>query len=275
MTRFTCILPAMLLLLLFCPLQDNVYAQERTEPELAEVEAPLTHRDFDLHNGAGLRLQLNNFGFAVGGEYRRVLSRYTKGIFEFQINTVKDESEQSFQDWIGYTVIPNKYNRIMAFPAMFGVSRRLFADNISDNFRFNLQVSGGPTAALIYPYYDHDLYGLGFRPQFANFQQQHYDPFQGWGEGEFIFGASGQISIAANIGGDFGTIQTVRIGYMFHYFPDAVQVMEPKRPGPNFFEGFDPDLPIDQQPPDVLEDAAGKQSFFGTPHITFVFGNMW
>jgi hypothetical protein len=274
MYRFSGLFAVFCLLLLVQGLSVPANAQARLEPELAEMERPLSPRDFDIRNGMGFRMQLNNFGFGIGAEYRRVLSRYTKGFIEFQINNVRDESEQSFQGYWGYTVIPNKHNRVMSFPVMLGLSRRLFAESLSDNFRLFVQASGGVAPAFVYPYYDHDMFNMGFRPQFQGLSQQHYDVFQGWGQGNFIFGAAGQLSIGANLGGDFGNIQSIRIGYFFNYFPDGIQIMEPFRPGDNISD-FNFNLPPEQQAPGVLERAAGKQSFFGTPHITFVFGSMW
>ncbi|MDG5768190.1 hypothetical protein QA596_12050 [Balneolales bacterium ANBcel1] len=249
------------------------HAQERVEPDLLEITEPLSPIDFDIRNGAGFRLQVNNFGFGAGAEYRRVLSRNRKMILEFQIGNVKDENEQTFQSNWGLSTIPNKYNRVMAFPLMLGVQQRFFARTLSDNFRLFGQVSGGPSPAFVYPYYDHDRFGYGFRitqGMVGVNVDPHYDPLEGWGDGEFILGAAGHLSIGANLGGDFGNIQTIRIGYFFHYFPNGIQVMEPKMPGP----GFD-FLPVDELPDGALQPAAGKQSFFGTPHITFVFGSMW
>ncbi len=274
MNQFFAIMTALCLFFMAQVLSAPSLAQERPEPELEEMARPLSPKDFDIRNGMGFRLHLNNYGFGIGGEYRRVFSRYTKGIFEFQINNLRDESEQSFQGYWGYTVIPNKHNRVMVFPAMFGLSRRMFAKNLSDNFRLFVQASGGPVAAFVYPYYDHDLFDMGFRPQFQGLSQQQYDVFQGWGDGYFTFGAAGQLSIGANLGGDFGNIQTIRIGYYFNYFPDGIQVMEPYRPGENI-TSFNFDLPPEQQAPGVLETASDRQQFFGTPHITFVFGGMW
>lgn len=271
MNRFFALCPLFFFLLLRASLPTTAIGQDRPEPELAEMEQPLSYMDLDIRNGVGFRLQLNNFGFAVGGEYRRVLSRYTTGIFEIQVNGVRDESEQTFQSYLGYSVIPNKYNRVLAFPALFGVSRRLFAENLSDNFRVFVQASGGPSPTFVYPYYNHDLYGLGFLP--SGFQQ-HYDVFQGWGEGTFILGGAGHLSIGANIGGDFGSLQSIRIGYFFNYYPDGIQIMEPRRT-------VRPDIPPEAYLADpelrdqFIQDAASKQHFFGTPHITFVFGTMW
>ncbi len=265
MNRLLTVFFMLTLLLVMEAVSDPVLAQERREPDLAEMERPITHSELGIRNGIGFRFQLNNFGFGIGGEYRRVLSRYTKGLFEFQISSIRDESEQTFQSYWGYSVIPNKYNRVLVFPVMLGVSRRMFAEQLSDNFRLFVQASGGPSPAFVYPYYNHDLFDLGFLPQGY---QRHYDVFQGWGDGEFILGATGQLSIGANVGGDFGNIQSIRIGYFFHYYPQGIQVMEPKR-------SLRPDIPPEFQSPALIEDAASKQTFFGTPHITFVFGAMW
>lgn len=274
MNQILTAITAMCLICLAQILPVPTLAQDRAEPELAEIDRPLSPKDFDIRNGMGFRLHLNNFGFGIGGEYRRVLARNTKGILEFQVNNVRDETEQSFQGAFGYTVIPNKHNRVLSFPVMMGVSRRVFAKSLADNFRLFVQATGGPVAAYVYPYYDHDMFNMGFRPQFQGLSQQHYDVFQGLGDGYFTFGAAGQLSIGANLGGDFGNIQTIRVGYYFNFFPDGIQVMEPFRPGDNI-QAFDFSLPPGQQAPGVLEPASGRQKFFGTPHITFVFGGMW
>ncbi|MEX2656734.1 MAG: hypothetical protein WD272_04400 [Balneolales bacterium] len=249
-------------------------AQDRIEPDLAEMEQPLTHYDFNMRNGMSFRFQMNNFGFAVGGEYRRVLSRYTQGMIEFQVTNIRDEGEQSFQNFWGFTVIPNKYNRILSVPVMLGINHRIFANQLSDDFRFQFQISGGPSPSLVYPYFN-DRQGYGFRRQgFRAYEDQpHYDPFQGWGDGELVLGGAGQLSLGADMGGDFAKIQSIFIGYYFHYFPDGIQVMEPNRPGHGF--NPDPSLTIDDQPAGAIVPATGKQYFFGSPHITFIFGSMW
>ncbi|MDI6400606.1 hypothetical protein QLX67_01270 [Balneolaceae bacterium ANBcel3] len=242
-------------------------AQERIEPELAPVEAPMSPLDHDIRNGIAFRIHLNNFGFGLGAEYRRVLARNTKGIFEFQISGLRDEREQSFQSYWGYSISPNKYNRVLVFPVLLGVQQRFLGSYLSDNFRFFVQASGGIAPAFVYPYFDHDMFGYGFRLT----EIELYDPLQGWGDGSFQMGTTGHISIGANVGGDFGRIQSIRLGYKFFYYPSGIQVMEPLEPGP----GFNVNLPPDMQPEDGLVPAYGKQSFFGTPHITFVIGAMW
>lgn len=248
---------------------------DRSEPGFADKTDPLSPYDFDLRNGMGLRLGLNNFGFGIGGEYRRVLSKNRKAFFELNIGTLKDSREQTFQNYWGYSVIPNKYNRVLVFPVRIGLSQRFFAEQLSDNFRLFVQASAGAAPAFVYPYYDHDRHDLGFRPQFNILYQNHYDPFQGWGDGEFIWGTTGSFSVGANIGGDFGAIQSIRIGYSFYYFHQGIQVMEPNTTGEKFSESFQLNKPADQQEPGVIAPYFGKQSFFGTPHITFIFGTMW
>ncbi len=266
----------LLLLALLIPAGRTSLSQERVEPDFAEREKPLTHLDLDFRNGVGFKLQLNNFGFAVGAEYQRIISRLTTARLDFQINTLRDESEQTFQNFWGYTVIPNKYNRVLAFPVQAGLSHRIFPETLSDNFRLQVMASGGISPAFVYPYFN-DL-GTGFRIQGFDFPtQEHFDPFQGWGDGTFILGAAGELSIGADLGGDFGSIQSIRVGYKFQYYPGGIQVMEPNRPDRRIFDVIDfvNTRDVTRQPEGAILPAAGKQYFFGTPHITFIFGSMW
>lgn len=255
---------------------QSARGQDRVEPTVISEVEPLTPLGFGIRNGIGLRVQLNNFGFGVGGEYRRVLAPFTTGIVEFQITNLKDDGEQTFQNLWGYTVIPNKYNRIIAFPLTVGLNRRLFAHSLNDDFRLFVQASAGIAPAYVYPYYDHDFFtgwdAYGFRIQgLAGYADQpHYDMFQGWGEGYFTLGSTGLLSIGADLGGDFGNLQSIRIGYSFYHYASGIQVMEPNRPG----IGFDL-LPPDELPPGAIQPAADKQYFFFSPHFTLTFGTMW
>ncbi len=276
--RFTTVLFVILLvagsfLLAFQP----SHAQGLEEPDVQKMDEPLSPLDFDIRRGLGFRIEVNNFGFGAGGEYRRVVSRNTKAVLEFQITNIKDEKEQSFQSRWGGSTISNKYNRVLAFPLTFGIQRRLFASSLSDNFRLFAQASAGPAPAFVYPYYNHTRFGYdyGFRITSGMAGAEidpHYDPFEGWSEGSFIWGGAGLLSIGANLGGDFGNLQTVRIGYFFYYYPDGIQIMEPDRLGPG---GFQLGVSPENLPSDAILPANDKQSFFGTPYISLVFGTMW
>src|SRR5690625_4614502 len=65
----------------------------------------------------GFGFVMNNFGFGVGGEYRKVVARQTELTASLRITGLRDASEQTFTDFFwGQQAIPNKYQRAMAFP---------------------------------------------------------------------------------------------------------------------------------------------------------------
>ncbi|MEX0686306.1 MAG: hypothetical protein WD267_00290 [Balneolales bacterium] len=228
---------------------SNVNAQERIEPDVIPIDSPKTYSDVDFNNGIGFGVQLHNYGAGLGAQYRRVLGPMTEGIFEFHLSTLKDETEQTFS-WYGQQIIPNKYNRILNAPILFGVKHRIFPRSLNDNFRVYLQGVVGPTVAFVYPYFNDT--GIGYRQpnQFPN------DIFQGWGDGYFTWGTAGHLSLGVDFGDNFSKIQSVNFGYYFHYFEEGIQIMEPNTPVAG-------------------ETGSDPQSYFGSPKISFVFGGMW
>lgn len=224
---------------------------ERVEPELqAEIEATSPYSK-GLKNGMALNIELNDFGVALGGQYRRGISFNNELLLDVTITALKDEREQQFQNFFGQQIIPNKYQRVLAFPVTVGIKRRFFAQQLSDDFRVYTQASVGGVIAYAYPYFD-DFADQGFigDRQFPN------DVFQGLGDGSWETGISGQFGIGIDFGSEFKRFQSVRFAYVFHYFPDGIQVMEPNSPNPAF-DGFE------------------KQNYFGTPTINLKFGGMW
>lgn len=262
-----------------------VYSQFGVEPEIdsqVRVKSPL---DEDLRNAISFGITLNNFGFGAGTEYRRVTSPLNEFLIDFQITALRDITEQNYQ-FFGQQIIPNKRNRIISFPLMMGFKQRLFSEAVSDNFRFYVSAMGGPTAAYVYPYYQlrevyyifeeditafqsGDLSVLQYGLLEANTGQISNDIFQGWGQGEWKFGAAGQLGIGVDFGSNFKTLTSVKVGFTFQYFDSGIQVMDPYRVL-GFFEGTD-------STPETLVAATGtdKQKFFGSPFITLVFGRMW
>ncbi len=241
------------LILLFSASSAILFAQdfERLEPEIDRVVDAQSPFSVGLKNGMSFNLELNDFGVALGGQYRRGISFNNEIVLDFEFTAIKDEREQQFQTFFGQQIIPNKYNRALSFPVMLGLKRRLFAEQLSDNFRFYTQTSLGATFTFLYPYFD-DSQGLGYiRPN-----QIPNDVFQGWGDGFIEVGLAGLLGIGIDFGDDFKRFQSVRFSYMFFYFPQGVQIMEPSSPNPEF-DGFEPNY------------------FFGTPTITLQFGGMW
>jgi len=276
------ILFLILVIFIDAQLASAQFGYEPTIEESIIVRSPL---DDDLRNAISFGITLNNFGFGAGSEYRRVLSPRSEFVLDFQITALRDITEQNYQ-FFGQQIIPNKRNRIISFPLTAGFKYRLFAETVSDNFRFFVTGMGGPTASYVYPYYqlrevyfmleqdipafqqgDLSVIQLGFLE--ANTGQISNDIFQGWGQGEWKFGAAGQVGIGVDFGSTFKNVSSVKVGFTFQYFDEGIQVMDPYRVL-GYFQG------TDQYPETIVAGPGTKtQKFFGSPYITLVFGRMW
>lgn len=257
-----------------------VYAQLK-EPEVVEAPKPRTPLSEGYHTGVGFNVVLNNFGFGVGGYFRKVLGDYTTFTFQTGITGIRDVSEQTYQSFFtGNRIVPNKYKRALGFPFLFGFEQRIFAQQISDNFRLFVGGAAGPAMAFVYPYVN-DTDGNGFRTyiiqedQFGNEfllpEERVNDFFSGWGDGETKWGYTGELKIGADIGSSFGTRTTIEFGFFFYYFKQGLQIMEPYRPYGYNDSGF----PIAVNEQGERREHYDAQKYFGTPQIKFTFGGMW
>jgi hypothetical protein len=277
---FSIILLIVLSLLVHAPLQG----QPGLEPPVRGIDEYRTPLDDGLRRAASFNIALNNHGFAISGEYRRVVSPMGELYAELQMTALRDVTEQNYQ-FFGQQIIPNKRNRVLSFPLMVGYRHRLFPQPVSDNFRIYALAQAGPTVAFVYPYYntvnvnyvlesDFDEMGLvpeiiQFGPLEANLGQFVNDVFQGWGDGSWKLGTSGKVGLGIDFGETFKTITTIKVGFAFSYFAEGIQVMDPFNA-----LGIIPGTP---ERPDiyVVAEGASKQKFFGSPFITLSFGGMW
>ncbi|MDZ7689654.1 MAG: hypothetical protein U5K69_00550 [Balneolaceae bacterium] len=254
--------------MLATPAQTAAQTQEPTVMDLPQPRTPLSE---GKHNTLGFEVMINNFGFGIGGHYSRVLGPFTQLTFETGITGIRDVSEQTYTDpFFGQQIIPNKYNRAMAFSFMAGLKRRFFARKISDNFRFFASMSGGPVLAFVYPYVN-DTDNSGYRTTQLTSGgypvpiERINDFFSGWKDGDTQWGAAGELKFGVDIGENFSKLTTVEFGYYFYYFNEGIQIMEPYQP-----TGYnDQGVSVGQR---EFKDA---QKYFGTPQITLTFGGMW
>lgn len=244
------------------------YAQLE-EPEVREAAGPRTPLSEGLRNSIAFDVILNNFGFGIGGQYTHVLGPYTEITFQTGITGIRDASEQNFQDFFtGQQIVPNKYNRALGFPFLLGVKQRLFAHSIEDNFRFFLASSAGPVMAFVFPYIN-DEDENGYRSTapvngFLVYTERINDFFSGWKDGYTTWGAAGELKIGVDLGSNFKRQTTVEFGYMFYYFDQGIQIMQPVRP-----------IYDNQGNVAETEEFFSEQNYFGTPQISIKFGGMW
>lgn len=261
--------------LLLLNMAENANAQV-TEPELRVEERVAVPLSDNYSSGLTFDIVINNFGFGIGGEYRKVLGSQTEGVINTRITGLRDASEQTFTDvFFGQQIIPNKYQRAFAFPLMIGMRQRLFAAAVQEEYRFFLSASAGPVATFSFPYFD-DRNNNGFREQFAEYFEPVNDIFTGWGDGNWHFGTAAELKFGIDFGRTFSNITSVEFSYYMNYFPNSIQMMMPTQPDlrENVAPGESP-FQFDQDGEILLEPFFDAQSFFGTPQITITFGRLW
>lgn len=271
---------AVLLILLFTIGLSPSYSQVM-EPEVREADKAETPVDKGYQNRIGGSVYLNNFGFGIGGTYTHALGRFTEITFSTGITGIRDVSEQTFTNYFtGRRLIPNKYKRALGFPFLFGIKQRMFANHISDNFRFYVAASAGPAMAFVYPYIN-DSDGNGYRTyDYRELQsgfvikvplEQKNGFFQGWGDGSTKWGGAGKIAVGVDLGSNYQRQSTLEIGFFFYYFDPGLQMMEPRRPV--IGENGRPET--DATGERINEDFFDAQKFFGTPQIKFTYSGWW
>lgn len=239
------------------------------EPKALPKPKPVTLTSMGIHNGIGLNVLLDNFGIGVGGEFRHVISPMSEMLLDVQITAPRNVTEQTYQTFFGQ-IVANKYNRVLAMPMMLGLKHRIFARSVSDDFRFYITGAAGPSLAFIYPYFK-DYNGNKIRDtgiQFNNGVQLPYEPvndmFSGWKDGHFEWGGAGKLAIGVDFGSKMKRITSLEFGFYMHYYPQGIQMEEPRKYDISSSGDFLGYLP-----------GAGKQKYFGTPMISLVFGGMW
>jgi hypothetical protein len=226
-------------------LPGSVIAQE-------EPSDSLTNQQKNPYgSGAGMEVILTNSGFGLGGYYKRALTPTTSFMAEITLAPGKDEREFKFSSYFR-TSIPNKANYLLMMPVQVGLMRRLFREQIEDNFRPFFQLTGGPTLGWEYPYFkDCNADGkFDSDTQVEGCEERSYDAITSIPRGEFRLGWGGIAAVGAHFGRGTRLAQGVRLGYAFTYFRRPIQLLEP----------------------DIM---GGSQRFFGTPTISVTFGRLF
>lgn len=253
-------------------LSSNVLAQFG-EPEVRKKEVPKNLYDEGYRSGFGFLFGANDFGFGVGGQYRKVLNRYTEAHLTFKIAGIKDPREQTFIDYFfGTKTVPDKYKRVISFPVSLGLKKRFLASQISDNFRVFGSLSGGPVFAFSYPYYN-DSNNNGFRendPTLYDRFERTNDIFSGWNNGDWHLGLTGSAQIGIDFNSNFANLQSFQFGYNFYYFDNGIQILEPAKPlfganGAPRYSGGRLQTTTNYDP----------KKYYGSAQISFIFGWMW
>ncbi len=237
-------------------------AQLWVEPELTEVKQNGTPYEKGARKGIGFELILNDFGFSIGSQFRYLISSSQEYTINFAIGSLRDVSEQTFTTYFS-EIIPNKYNRVLNFPLLFGFKQRILSSYIQDNLRFTIQSSMGPSPAFVYPYFI-DVNENGFRD--TNLEPV-IDALSEWGRGAFKFGAASEIMLGMDFGQDNKGFSCFRFGIVMHYFGSGIQIMEPNK--------LEITRVVGNEIYGNIVPSAKPQHFFISPQFNLVIGSFW
>ncbi len=145
-----------ILIILFFILANNLFAQRigKIVPEEEKIKFP-SHQ-------IGFNLIFTESGFGTGFFYEKNIFPLTRGFINITISELKSDREFERYDYWGRPYIVGKVNRVLSLPAIMGISRRLFADVLTENFRPYVTVGAGPDLIITTPYNDDFFHSFKF-----------------------------------------------------------------------------------------------------------------
>ncbi len=114
-----------------------------------------------FRNAWGMDLLVSTSGFGLGTFLRHEYSDDFSGFIDFSVSEAKDEAEKDYIDYFGNTYTPGKINRFLVLPLYVGIEKRLFQDEIVDNFRPYVNAAVGPAMIYVFPYNEEYFTALG------------------------------------------------------------------------------------------------------------------
>ncbi len=157
-------------------------------------------------NALGVDIMLSNGGVGLGTFFRHEYSDELSMFLNFSISEAKDDEEREYVDYYGNRYTPGKVNRFLVLPLFIGLQKRLFKDDIVDNFRPYINAAAGPTMIYVFPYND--------------------DYFNALGKGRPKYTAGGYIGFGAYFGSEESNILGVNVRYYFVPYPSGLESME-------------------------------------------------
>ena len=148
-------------------------------------------------NSWGVDLLVSTNGFGLGTFFRHEYSEDLSGFIDLSLSDAKDDDEKDFIDIYGNTFTPGKVNRFILMPVFLGLQKRLFKDDILDNFRPYINAAAGPAMIYVFPY------------------DQEY--FSALGKGRPRFTAGGYVGVGAFFGAGHSSLLGLNLRY--YYLP--------------------------------------------------------
>jgi len=156
-----------------------------------------------LYNSLGVDVMVSTNGFGLGMFYRHEYSDEFSGFLDFSISEAKDDDEKEFIDYYGQTFVPNKVNRFLLLPLFAGIQKRMFKDDILDNFRPYVTGAVGP--AMIYVF------------------QYNEEYFNALGRGRPHYTIGGYLGFGAHFGSERSSLLGLNLRYYYLPYPGGIE----------------------------------------------------
>jgi hypothetical protein len=191
--------------------QSIAAAQQQAPGDSTRVFGTLTPhpivQNARLYNAWGADVLVSTNGFGLGAFYRHEYAEDLAGYVDFSVSEAKDDNEVEYIDpYTFQSYVPNKVNRFLLLPIFVGIQKRMFADDIVDNFRPYINGAVGPTMIYVFPY--------------------DQDYFSALGHGSARYTAGGYVGFGAFIGSERSTLFGMDFRYYYVPYPGGIESLE-------------------------------------------------
>ncbi|MBI1804761.1 MAG: hypothetical protein HY033_13555 [Ignavibacteriae bacterium] len=203
-TKILALLSCLFILTLPVCGQDSITPSRSDSSAIASLDHMANLPTNPPKHSWGIDLLISTGGFGLGGFYRNEYSDDLSGFLDFSISEAHDDDEKEFVDYYGNKFTPGKVNRFLVMPLFVGLQKRLFKDDILDNFRPYINVAAGPTMIYVFPYND--------------------EYFTALGKGQPKYTIGGYIGVGAFFGSERSSLLGMNLRYYFlPYFSDGLE----------------------------------------------------
>ncbi len=187
--------------------QEKIPPPKDTSMIFGTIVQPVEHPEQTFRNAWGIDVLVSTNGFGLGGFFRHEYSDNYAGYLDLSFSEASDDNEkQAYNYYTGQTYTIGKVNRFILMPLFVGVQRRLFKDDIVDNFRPYINAAAGPTMIYVFPY--------------------NLEYFSAIGHGQPKFTAGGYAGFGAYFGSASSSLLGIDIRYYYIPYPGGLVSLE-------------------------------------------------
>ncbi|RMF58946.1 MAG: hypothetical protein D6748_07455 [Calditrichaeota bacterium] len=164
-----------------------------------EIDAPPSHK-----NERGLSFSLATAGLGLGGFYRKALPHFIHLGVNLEFFILRDDKEFEFIDNFGRAFKINDVNRFFTIPLTVELKKRMFTNDIEDDFRPHILAQAGV------------IYGMNF-PRDIFVDEDVVKP-----KNQFEFTYNFIVGIGVDVTTRENYFFTIRTQYRYVFFPEII-----------------------------------------------------